>query len=52
MKILILAIVIIASVRTAMYGIWTFNGKNITGGIFVLLLSLCTVWLSARFLLR
>ena len=35
--------------RTMLYGIWTIKQKNITGGVFVLILSLACVFIAARY---
>ncbi len=50
----IIAFIIIfaASFRTMMYGIWTIRGKNIIGGVFVMILAAGTLTLAVRYVLK
>ncbi len=43
MDIVVFLVTLIISVRTFFYGVWTFRGKNISGGIFVMALALFCV---------
>lgn len=51
MDILLILIIVCVVIRCMMYGIWTFR-KNITGGIFISLLSLGTLAFSVYLMLR
>lgn len=45
----LLAILIV--IRTFGYGLWTLSSKNISGGLFILLISALTAGLSAYLLI-
>lgn len=45
--ILVFLIALMISLRSFGYGLWLFSGKNISGGIFVLLLSSLVTALSS-----
>ncbi len=45
-------IVFAVALRTLMYGIWTFRGKNVLGGSFISILSLGTVAFYAYLMFR
>lgn len=47
----VFALVAIVSSKTIQYGFWTITQKNITGGIFVFLLSVSVLILGAYLLL-
>ena len=52
MNIFVFLLIIIIVIRTLLYGFWTLKGKNITGGIFVILLSSLTAGYVAYLMFR
>lgn len=46
------AIVLMYSIKTFSYGIWTIKQKNISGGIMIQLLAVFSLALSAYFMLK
>lgn len=49
--IFVFIVAILIVIRTFGYGLWTISSKNISGGIFILALSLLTAGLSAYLLI-
>lgn len=47
MDLVIFLVTLVISVRTFFYGVWTFRGENILGGIFVMALALFCAGFSA-----
>ncbi len=52
MNIFVFILILIIVVRTLLYGFWTLKGKNIAGGIFVILLSSVTAGYAAYLMFR
>lgn len=52
MNIFILILILIIVIRTMLYGFFTLKEKNITGGIFVILLSFTTAGYAAYLMFR
>lgn len=44
-------LVFLVGIKTFQYGVWTLKNKNLSGGIFVFILSLSSVSLGAYLLL-
>ena len=51
-KILIVIMVLVVSVRTFLYGVWTIRQKNLSGGIMVQFLAVSSLALSVYFMLK
>lgn len=51
-KVLVVILVLIFSVRTFMYGVWTIKQKNFSGGIMVQILAVLSTVMSVYFMLK
>lgn len=50
--ILVFAITLAASVKTASYGVWELKRENVAGGNFLLILAAVCVALAGRYLVK
>ena len=48
----IMTIALIIAIRTVSYGIWTVKSRNISGGVFVILLAVSEVVCAAIFIIQ
>ncbi|MDD6735124.1 MAG: hypothetical protein PUE13_02295 [Clostridiales bacterium] len=46
---LVFLVVLIVSLRTFMYGIWTIRSRNAVGGIFIILMACGALGMAARY---